>query len=142
MILGVGIDIVEVERIRRVVERYGDRFLRRVYTPDELEQCGFVENDALGRIAAVKQAVEKLAGRFAAKEAFLKALGTGLAQGLTWQHIAIARGNSGAPELMLRGRAAEIARSRSVESQHVSISHSGGSAVAIVILEGSEEMAL
>ncbi len=126
MILGTGIDIVELKRFEEILKRREDKFLTRVYTAEEREEC--TSDSGL--------TVQRLAGKFAAKEAFLKALGTGLAQGVTWQNIAIVSGKGGRPEVRLKGRASELAASCGMKAAHLSISHSELSAVAIVILEG------
>ncbi len=126
MILGTGIDIIEIERIEKALKRRGDKFLARVYTPAEREECA----------SGSRLQVENLAGKFAAKEAFLKALGTGLAQGVTWKDIAITSGDGGRPAVRLKGRASELAASCGMKAAHLSISHSELSAVAVVVLEG------
>ncbi|MDW7709068.1 MAG: holo-ACP synthase [Deferrisomatales bacterium] len=126
MILGVGLDIVSVERIRALRERRGERFLRRVFTAGEAGAC-------LGK----KDPAPSLAARFAAKEAGMKALGTGWSQGVGWQDLEVVSGPSGAPALVLRGRAAEAARSRGVGAVHLSLTHDAGAAAAVVILEAT-----
>jgi len=128
MIAGVGIDIVELARIRRVLERQGDRFLRRDFTPAEQEYC-----------RKHRDAAPYFAARFAAKEALFKALGTGWAEGATWLNVEIQRKDSGAPMLVLSGRTQEISVRLGVQAVHVSMSHSEQSAVAIVVLERSQE---
>ena len=138
MILGVGIDMVELKRIEDALGRKGEKFLDRVYTPRERGECQpEADKDREGIAPELAFSVQRLAGKFAAKEAFLKALGTGLARGVTWQDVAVLSGAGGAPLVHLRGRAEELARSRGVKSVHVSISHSDTSAVAIVVLEGA-----
>src|SRR5215469_17074128 len=98
MIVGTGVDITEVARIRAAVDRYGDRFLRRVFTPDEVRYC-------LSKL----NAAERLAARFAAKEAGMKAIGTGLRHGVTWQDVEVVRLPGGRPNLKFSGKAAEFA---------------------------------
>ncbi len=113
-----GVDIIEVSRIGRVVERFGDRFLRRIYTPGEISYCR-------GRAG-------NLAARFAAKEATMKALGTGV-RGVGWKDIEIARRESGAPHILLHDRAQRRAQRLGVEELSLSMSHSREYAVAFVV---------
>ena len=124
MIVGIGIDIVDIRRLRRALERQGDRFLMRVFTAAERDYC-----------RAHRDAAPYFAARFAAKEALFKALGTGWAQGVTWHDAEVLRNEKGAPSLALSGRAEEISRSLGTQSVHVSLSHSEEAAIAIVILE-------
>jgi holo-[acyl-carrier protein] synthase len=125
MILGVGLDVVETERIARALAAHGRGFEERVYTPTELAECG--------RRA---DRVQALAGRFAAKEAFLKALGTGFSRGLSLRQVEVVRGEGGHPALRLEARAAAQAERRGVRRMHLSLSHQPGLAAAVVILEG------
>lgn len=125
MILSVGTDLAEVERIQGACERFGERFLRRVYTPGELAYAQRKANQH-----------ERLAARFAAKEAGMKALGTGLRRGVTWQDFEVKNASSGKPELLLHGRAAEIAEQQKVKRIHLSMTHTQGMAMAVVIFEG------
>lgn len=125
MIVGVGVDLVEVARIRRAVDRWQDRFLQRVFTPDELAY-------ALGR----RDPAEHLAARFAAKEAALKALGIGLSLGVRWRELEVRRPPGGPPTMALSGRAAALGRRRGVATLHLSLAHDGGYALAQVIAEG------
>ena len=99
MIVGIGVDLEEVGRIRGAIERHGDRFLRRIFTPDEV---AYAEEKA--------QPFSSYAARFAAKEAAMKALGTGWDHGVRWRDIEVANESGGRPLLRLRGRAAEVAR--------------------------------
>jgi len=124
MILGIGSDLAEVHRIRASRERFGDRFLSRVYTPEEVRYALSKAN-----------ADERLAGRFAAKEAGMKALGTGLSRGITWQDFAVSREPSGKPTLLLSGVAAEIAARKGVRHIHLTITHTAGMAMAVVVME-------
>jgi holo-[acyl-carrier protein] synthase len=124
MIIGSGIDLVEIERIRHSVERYGPRFLDRVYTAAEQAYCRRKRN-----------AAESYAARFAAKEAAAKALGTGISYGVSWLEIEVVREPSGRPRIEFRGRAAEIARRLSVAHAALSITHTGSLAMASVLLE-------
>lgn len=123
-ILGVGLDVVETGRVGRLLVQQGARFEQLVYTAQELAAC-----------AGRTDRVEALAGRFAAKEALLKALGTGWSQGLSLRQVEVVRGNGGLPELALSGAAAEVARRRGVGRTHLSLSHEPGFAAAVVILE-------
>lgn len=124
-IIGVGLDVVETARVAGMLERHGTRVERLVYTQRELAAC-----------AGRADRVEALAGRFAAKEAFLKALGTGWVSGLSLRQVEVVRANGGPPELALSGAAAERARERRVSRAHLSLSHEAGLAAAVVILEG------
>jgi holo-[acyl-carrier protein] synthase len=124
MILGIGLDVVEVGRMARALAHSGTRFAERVYTPAELADC-----------AARPDRVEALAGRFAAKEAFLKALGTESILELLRRQVEVVRGDRGRPELRLGGSAAERVNERGVRRLHLSLSHQAGFAAAVVILE-------
>lgn len=124
MILGTGTDLIEIERIRASVARYGDRFLRRVYTPAEIAYCGRKRNSA-----------ESYAARFAAKEAAAKALGTGISQGVGWREIEVLREPSGQPTLRFTGRALARASSMAVRRASLSLSHGRELALAVVLLE-------
>lgn len=124
MILGIGSDLAEVPRIRASRERFGNRFLERVYTPDEV---------AYALSKANKD--ERLAARFAAKEAGMKALGTGLSGGVTWKDFAVGREPSGKPTLVLSGVAAELAARRGIRKIHVTMTHTAGMAMAVVVME-------
>ena len=112
-ILGHGIDIVETSRIKRSVEEHGQRFLDRVFTAGEQRYCA----------ANAKRYFEHLAGRFAAKEAVLKVLGTGWRGGIAWTDIEILREPSGQPRIILSGECRRIAAETGITSWHVSISH-------------------
>ena len=124
MILGTGVDITEVARVREAIERFGDRFLRRVFTPAEVEYCATKRNN-----------VERLAARFAAKEAALKALGTGLRHGISWQNVEVRRQPGSRPTLAFSGVAAEFADRLGVKHIALSLSHTAEQAIAMVILE-------
>jgi holo-[acyl-carrier protein] synthase len=121
MNLSTGIDLIEIERIARTLEQYGDRFLERVFTPEEIRQAG---NKA-----------PELAVRFAAKEAASKALGTGIGP-VSWKELETWNARSGKPNLRLHGRAAQIASLQGYTSWSVSLSHSRGMAVAVVVCLG------
>ena len=116
--LSTGVDIIEISRIARTLERYGERFLRRIYTAGELEYCR-------GRPS-------KLASRFAAKEATMKALGTGV-RGVGWKDIEVTRAPSGAPSILLHGRAKSRAERLGVVEISISMSDSQENAVAFVV---------
>jgi holo-[acyl-carrier protein] synthase len=124
MIVGIGVDIVDVRRIRRDVERYGDRFARRVLGADELLE--YARSSAKPRF---------LAKRFAAKEAFVKALGTGFRDGLTLRQIAIGHDALGKPFVICSGRVEEALRARGATLGHLSMSDEREYSLAIAILE-------
>jgi len=124
VILGIGVDIVEVERIRLAADRYGGRFVRRVFTEEEAAYCR--------RSAHPEQ---RFATRFAAKEAALKALGVGWTQGVQFTEVEIVNNELGAPSVVFRGRALELARALGAERIHVSMTHHRDFAIAQVILE-------
>ena len=125
MIVGTGVDIAEVPRIREAVARFGERFLKRVFTPEEVRYCTSKANTE-----------ERLAARFAAKEAAMKAIGTGLRHGVTWQDVEVVRQLGGRPGLRLSGKAAEFAAALGCQRIHLSLSHTEDMAIAHVILEG------
>jgi holo-[acyl-carrier protein] synthase len=124
MISGIGVDIVEIERIRRILQNQGDRFVTKVFTPLEQEYCRKHRDPA-----------PHYAARFAAKEAVFKAMGTGWAGGISWLDAEVRRQDRGAPILALSGEAAKHCRILGVSSTHLSLSHSNESAVAMVVLE-------
>ncbi len=121
--MGLGLDLISTARFERFIARRGERGLRRIFTPGELDYC---------RSQAAPAA--SLAARFAAKEAFLKALGTGL-RGLCWTDVEVVRAPSGEPSLRLHGGAAEAARRRGASLAHLSLTHTAETAGAGVILE-------
>ena len=124
-ILGIGLDLIEVARVRASVRRSGERFVKRVFTPDEIAYC-----------AGRARKFEHLAARFAAKEATLKALGTGITGWASMQEVEVVHDAAGRPELQLRGGVLRRARSLGVKAAHLSISHTEGVAAAMVVLEG------
>jgi len=124
MIVGLGVDIAEVSRIEQAILRHGEAFLRRVFTAEEVAYC-----------ESHKNRYERYAGRFAAKEAAMKALGTGWRRGVRWVDIEVLRRSSGQPTIRLLGRAREIADQLGVKHVAVSITHDGATALAQVILE-------
>lgn len=123
MNLRTGVDLIEIERLKQVIERHGNRFLDRVYTPEELSEVG--ENMA------------SLAARFAAKEAVAKALGTGIGI-IAWREIEIRRGPQREPVLYLHGEAKALAESLGLTSWSLSLSHSASQAVALVVALGCD----
>jgi holo-[acyl-carrier protein] synthase len=124
MIVGTGIDITEVPRIAAAIERFGERFLNRVYTTKEIAYC-----------RSKKNAVERFAARFAAKEAAMKAIGTGLRQGVTWHDVEVGHEPGGRPTIIFSGRAAEFAAKLGATRVHLSLTHSEQTAIASVVLE-------
>ena len=124
MIVGSGVDIEEVGRVRAAIERHGGRFLSRIYTPKEIS-C----------VEQRRNRFEGYAARFAAKEAGMKALGTGWDQGVRWVDLEVVNALNGRPSLRLHGRAAEVAAGLGCGSIHVSLAHTSGMAIAQVILE-------
>ena len=124
MIIGTGIDIAEVPRIRQSIERFGDRFLRRIYSPGEIRYCDSKANR-----------VERYAARFAAKEATMKALGTGWSHGVRWRDWEVVRLPGGRPTITFHGKAGEIAARLGVKNAALSLSHTAEQAIAQVILE-------
>lgn len=124
-IIGHGVDIVEIARIERSLEKHAESFLTKCFTLQEVQDSG-----------ESKRRPEHLAARFAAKEAALKAIGTGWSQGISWTDVETVRLDSGKPELRVSGRAKEIADSMGIDRWFVSLSHTGSDAIASVIAEG------
>jgi holo-[acyl-carrier protein] synthase len=124
-IIGVGLDVVETDRLAQVLARQGDRFEQRVYGPRELSAC-----------AGRGDRVTALASSFAAKEAFLKALGTGLTGGLSLRQVEVVTSNGGVPRVALCGVTAIRARERGVRRVHLGLGLEPGLAAAVVVLEG------
>jgi holo-[acyl-carrier protein] synthase len=125
MVLGVGTDLMETKRIEESIERFGDRFLERVFTAGEIAYC----------LRKKKNAAESFAARFAAKEAGAKALGTGISRGVTWKELEVRREANGRPTLHLSGRAAELAGAMGVRRMQLSLTHSRELAMAVVVAE-------
>lgn len=125
MIIGTGIDLAEVPRIRQSIERFGERFTHRIYTPRER---AYVERKA--------NKFERYAARFAAKEAGMKAIGTGWRGGITWQDFEVTNLPSGKPTLAFHGRAAEVAARLGVKNVSLSLTHTAENGMAFVIVEG------
>jgi holo-[acyl-carrier protein] synthase len=124
MVIGVGTDVIEIARIAQSIDRFGDRFLARVFTPREIEYC-----------RSKKNAAESFAARFAAKEAGAKALGTGISQGVSWIELEVNREPSGRPTLELTGRAAQRAGRLGVAGISLSLTHGKDIALAVVVME-------
>jgi len=124
MIVGIGSDLIAVERVRRVFERHGERFLDRVFTSEERSYC-----------LTARDPAERLAARWAAKEAAMKALGTGWSGGVHFSHVAVTHRESGAPDLAFSAGALAIAREKGIDRHHLSLSHDAGMALAMVVLE-------
>jgi holo-[acyl-carrier protein] synthase len=124
LIVGMGIDIAEVERIQAAIEKRGAAFLKRIYTPKEAAYCERFKNK-----------YERYAGRFAVKEAAMKALGTGWQQGVRWVDLEVVREKSGRPTLAISGEAGKIAARLGVKNIAVSITHTAEQALALVIFE-------
>jgi len=125
MILGIGIDLVEVDRIRASLDRFGERFLQRILGPAESAYCGQFRHPA-----------QHVAARFAAKEAVAKAFGTGLGAKLGWLDIEVGRRESGEPTVLLHGTAQTLLQQRGGQRILLSLSHTGKNAVAVAIIEG------
>ncbi|ACM21286.1 acyl carrier protein 4'-phosphopantetheinyltransferase [Geotalea daltonii FRC-32] len=124
MIYGTGVDIVDISRFQRFVSENNTSLLQRVFTPRELEYC-----------SGKKHSAQHFALRFAAKEAFLKALGTGLRGGVSWQHMEIVNDRLGKPEMLLTGKAGELFAEAGLQKIFLSLSHDGNMAVAMLVLE-------
>jgi len=126
MIFGTGIDILEVDRMARTLSRT-PRFTDSVFTAGEVAYCGSAAN--------AKVRAQRFAARFAAKEAFLKAMGTGLVDGISWQDITVTRNEAGKPELQISGIARIKMEEKGITALHLSLTHSRAYAAAVVILE-------
>lgn len=124
MIVGTGIDVIEVPRVAASIERFGRRFLERVFTENEIRYCDSKANR-----------VERYAARFAAKEAGMKALGTGWSRGVRWRDLEVRRQPGGRPTLAFHGKAAEFASKMGVTNVALSLTHTAVEAIAQVILE-------
>jgi holo-[acyl-carrier protein] synthase len=124
-VIGNGVDLVECARIQRSIDRFGDRFLHRVFTDSEIEYS-----------MSMKFPARHLAARFAAKEAVSKAFGTGIGKAIGWRNIDIQKKPSGEPFIVLSGPAEELATRRGVTAAFVTLSHTEHHAVACVVLEG------
>lgn len=129
-VIGIGTDIIECLRIAQMIERHGELFINRVYTPHEINYCN-----------SRKQATQHFAGRWAAKEAILKALGTGWRKGISWRDIEVRNDTLGKPVVGLRGGAAELVEKFGITEMQVSISHCRSHAMAYALALGTEEKA-
>jgi holo-[acyl-carrier protein] synthase len=124
MIYGIGMDLVQVRRIQEALQRWGERFQNKVFTPGEARYCQSKRN-----------ANPYFAARFAAKEAFVKALGIGIRRGVHWRDVEVQRGPLGKPILKLGGKAADICRRERIEGLHLTLTHDGDYSGAMVVLE-------
>ena len=125
MIYGIGVDLVKISRIAATLARFGDRFLNRVFTPQEIAYC-----------QARAQPENNLALRFAAKEAFSKALGVGLRRnGIRWPEVEVVPAPSGRPDLRVSGRAAELCQQAGIQGMFLTLTDEGEYGVAVVVLE-------
>jgi holo-[acyl-carrier protein] synthase len=124
MVIGLGTDLMEIDRIEESIRRFGDRFLHRIFTPGEVAYC-----------LRKKGSAESFAARFAAKEAGAKALGTGISRGISWTEIEVRRSPGERPTLHWSGRAAERARAMGVATTQLSLTHSRTVAMAVVVVE-------
>ena len=125
MILGLGTDVIEIARVQASLDRYGERFLARVFSTDEVAYCLRKKNSA-----------ESFAARFAAKEAGAKALGTGISRGVSWREIEVRRLPGQRPTLHWSGRARELFEAMGGSRSSLSVTHSREVAMAVVVIEG------
>jgi holo-[acyl-carrier protein] synthase len=123
-VLGIGVDLVECARIEHSIERFGDRFLNRVFTAGEIEYS-----------KSMKYPARHLAARFAAKEAVSKAFGTGIGKAMGWRDIDVRKKPSGEPFLVFTGGAEKLAKQRSVKNALITLSHTDHHAMAVIVLE-------
>lgn len=126
-VFGIGLDLVEVQRVRRSLDVYGNRFKRRVFTEKEIAYC-----------ERYRYSFQNYASRFAAKEATLKALGIGKSRGVAWKDVEVTRNPGEAPRVILHGRAAQIAEKLGVVRLHLSLTHERDMAQAFVIAEQND----
>jgi holo-[acyl-carrier protein] synthase len=124
MVLGLGTDLIEIERIQVSMDRFGERFLERVFTAGEIAYC-----------MRKRQSAESFAARFAAKEAGAKALGTGISRGVSWKEIEVRREMGQRPTLHFNGRAGELAKAMGVRRVQLTLSHSRTVAIAVAVVE-------
>jgi holo-[acyl-carrier protein] synthase len=125
LIFGIGIDIIEVVRIEKQIEAESNSFIKKIFTNNEIEYCE----------TKIKNKAQNYAARFAAKEAFFKALGTGWRDGLSWKDVEIENDELGKPKILLSGKSKTYIQENSISTIHVSLSHIREIAVAVVILE-------
>ena len=124
-VIGIGVDLVECKRIQHSLDRFGDRFLNRVFTQGEIEYSN-----------SMKFPARHLAARFAAKEAVSKAFGTGIGRAMGWRDIDVRKKSSGEPYLVLSGQADELAQARGMKSVLITLSHTDEHAMACVVIQG------
>jgi holo-[acyl-carrier protein] synthase len=129
MIYGIGVDIVRIKRIEETIRRWGDRFIQRIFTPNEEDTCRRRVSPAAA-----------FALRFAAKEAFSKALGLGMKKGIRWQDIEVFHLPGGRPALKLHGRSQEICKREGITGFHLSLSDEDDYGIAMVVLENRDEI--
>jgi holo-[acyl-carrier protein] synthase len=127
-IIGIGTDITECLRIARMIERHGELFIDRVYTPEEIKYC-----------QSRKQATQHFTGRWAAKEAILKAIGTGWRKGISWRDIEVRNDPGGKPVVAVRGGVKDVVEQLGVSEIHVTISHCRSHATATAVAVGKDE---
>lgn len=127
-IIGIGTDIIECLRIAQMIERHGELFIARVYTPLEIQYC-----------QSRKLATQHFAARWAGKEAVLKALGTGWRKGISWRDIEIRNDPGGRPSVEIRGGAADVVEQLGIIEMHISLSHCRSHATAYAVAEGAEK---
>jgi holo-[acyl-carrier protein] synthase len=125
-VIGIGVDLVECARIQHSLDRFGDRFLHRVFTDGEIEYS-----------MSMKFPARHLAARFAAKEAISKAFGTGIGKAMGWRDLDVRKKPSGEPYLVFAGEAEQLAQTRGVVSALITLSHTDNHAMAMVVLEGA-----
>jgi len=118
-VYSIGVDLIEIERIEKLLERYGEKFLKRIFTEIEIEYC------------SKKRDKGSFAARFATKEAVFKATGLGLSKGMTWKDVEVVNDSKGKPEVRLYGKTAEILDQKKI---HLSLSHSKDASVAVVVV--------
>lgn len=122
-VLGIGVDLVEVERIQHSLSRFGERFMKRVFTDGEIAYC-----------QSMKFPARHFAARFAAKEAVSKAFGTGIGKAMSWRDIDVHKKETGEPYLVLHGGAHALAQTRTIKSSWISLSHTDHHAVAMIVI--------
>ena len=125
-VIGIGVDLVECARIQHSLDRFGDRFLHRVFTDGEIEYS-----------MSMKFPARHLAARFAAKEAVSKAFGTGIGKAMGWRDLDVRKKPSGEPYLVFAGEAEQLAQARGVTSALITLSHTDNHAMAMIVLEGA-----
>jgi len=124
-VIGIGVDLVEVERVQHSLDRFGERFMKRVFTEGEIAYC-----------QTMKFPARHFAARFAAKEAVSKAFGTGIGKAMGWRDIDVHKKESGEPFLVFHAGAAHLARERDMKSSWITLSHTDHHAVAMIVIEG------